>query len=275
MGFRCRAPCHGGRRLEADPPLWTEFDLSRRCAIEYSTERSPEREKERLMDVNNAHSGDFGAALRAVRSGHEFSHSDVKRLLSVTEPSETELLFSAARAARSKHFGRRVFLYGFVYFSTHCRNECTFCLYRRSNVGKPRYRKTTKEAVEIATRLVDSGVHLVDLTMGEDPLMYEKGRFEPLIDMVEAIRRETDRPVMVSPGVVGRRVLRQLRDAGADWYACYQETHNRCLYRRLRSGQDYDCRADSRLHAMGLGMLAEDGVLIGAGESLADRATSV
>ena len=36
---------------------------------------------------------------------------------------------------------------------------------------------------------------------------------------------------MVSPGVVDRCVLSDLRDAGAEWYACYQETHDRALYR--------------------------------------------
>ena len=49
-----------------------------------------------------------------------------------------------------RHFGDAVFLYGFVYFSTYCRNECTFCLYRRGNAESPRYRKSIDEVVAIA-----------------------------------------------------------------------------------------------------------------------------
>ena len=38
-----------------------------------------------------------------------------------------ERLFAAAREARRRAFGNRIFLYGFLYLSTHCRNDCTFC----------------------------------------------------------------------------------------------------------------------------------------------------
>ena len=65
----------------------------------------------------------------------------------VDEPGQAELLFEVARQLREAHFGRKVFLYGFVYFSTHCRNRCTFCLYRQGNDAAPRYRKTTAEVV--------------------------------------------------------------------------------------------------------------------------------
>jgi methylornithine synthase len=80
---------------------------------------------------------------------------------------------------------------------------------------------------------------------------------------------------MVSPGVVPREVLRRLQEAGADWYACYQETHTPELYARLRPGQDYLERAASRSEALAENLHAEDGILLGVGESAGDRARSI
>jgi methylornithine synthase len=53
---------------------------------------------------------------------------------------DRETLFAAARELRSRHFGDAVFLYGFVYFSTWCRNRCVFCFYRAGNDQSPRNR---------------------------------------------------------------------------------------------------------------------------------------
>ncbi len=70
-------------------------------------------------------------------------------------------------------------------------------------------------------------------------------------------------------------MLAALAATGAEWYACYQETHARTLYESLRTGQDFDERARARLDAAALGMLVEDGALLGVGETLADRALTV
>ena len=69
---------------------------------------------------------------------------------------------------RCREFGDGIFLYGFVYFSTYCRNDCNFCYYRSSNQLPERYRKSREEIIRTAVDLKESGVHLIDLTMGED-----------------------------------------------------------------------------------------------------------
>ncbi len=200
---------------------------------------------------------------------------DVAALLAITEPSDVAALFAAASELRRRRFGDAVFLYGFVYFSTYCHNECTFCLYRRGNPASPRYRKTLDEVVAIAQGLAASGVHLIDLTMGEDPLYFASNEFDALVELVGAVKEATGLPVMISPGQVSADVLAALRDAGADWYACYQETHAPELYARLRVGQDFAARAAARSAAAGLGMLVEDGMLLGIGETIDDRALTV
>ncbi|HUK76181.1 MAG TPA: radical SAM protein [Thermoleophilia bacterium] len=239
--------------------------------------------------------------LERALAGEPPAADEIEALLATHEPAAVAELFAAASEVRGRRFGDAVFLYGFVYFSTYCRNDCTFCLYRASNPDGPRYRKSLDEVVAVSRDLARSGVHLIDLTMGEDPLYGAGGEgggpdetdaggagggsdeadarggreFEALVALVTAVKAATGLPVMVSPGVVPARGLAALAATGAEWYACYQETHARALFERLRIGQDFGERARARLDAARAGMLVEDGALLGAGETLADRALTV
>ncbi|MGE5343386.1 MAG: methylornithine synthase PylB [Candidatus Omnitrophota bacterium] len=199
---------------------------------------------------------------------------DILTLLN--QKDKTEALFAAARDTRTRYFGNRVFLYGFIYISTYCRNNCNFCFYRDSNPVPKRYRKAEDQILDACDKLAESGVHLLDLTMGEDPFFFTdpaKG-FDPLFRLVETVKASTHLPIMVSPGVVSESVLKSFADAGADWFACYQETHNRSLFSRLRPGQDYDARLKVKSIAHRLGMFTEEGILVGIGETPQDIAHS-
>jgi methylornithine synthase len=80
---------------------------------------------------------------------------------------------------------------------------------------------------------------------------------------------------MVSPGVIPDNVLARFVECGADWYASYQETHARALFRRLRPGQSFDERMNKKYVAKRFGILVEEGILSGAGESLDDVTSSI
>jgi methylornithine synthase len=188
---------------------------------------------------------------------------------------EAPLVLAAARELRARHSGDAVYLYGFVYFSTYCRNECAFCFYRADNDESPRYRKTADEVIAICRDLAESGVVLLDLTMGEDPEIHSEPGHRALVDLVAGVASETGAPVMVSPGVLPEASLRDLAGAGADWYALYQETHTRELYERLRVGQPFEERVEARSAARRAGLLVEDGLLTGIGDTPADRAASI
>ncbi|MEG2005382.1 MAG: methylornithine synthase PylB, partial [Bilophila sp.] len=89
------------------------------------------------------------------------------------------------------------------------------------------------------------------------------------------LRETTGLPVMLSPGVLNDAQLDLLAQAGVDWYACYQETHNQDLFTRLRPGQGYEKRLQARRQAAALGVRTEEGVLVGVGATLEDLADSV
>ena len=210
---------------------------------------------------------------RALR-GIPPSREEIVQLLSLDEQTAIHRVMDVARRIREQRFDNNLFLYGFIYFSTFCRNLCSFCFYRKTNNRSPRYRKDLVEVVRIASELVDSGVHLVDLTMGEDPLLHEKDAFEPVFDMIEEVKKVSGIPVMISPGVVSTENLKHLAGIETDWYALYQETHNPELFRRLRIGQSFKQRATKRKQARSFGMLVEDGILLGVGETVHDRTQS-
>ena len=182
-------------------------------------------------------------------------------------------LFALARAEREKVFGNKVFMYGFVYFSTFCKNNCNFCYFRKSNAIK-RYRKTKDEILDIAKELVESGVNLVDLTMGEDALYHAEG-FATVLEIVKEIKETLGVPVMLSPGVMDPVLVEKFAELGTDWYALYQETHNQALFKRMRVDQDYYERMACKLYAKEKGMLIEEGLLVGIGETYADIADSL
>ncbi len=194
-------------------------------------------------------------------------------LLETDDERAAAELFEEARYVREKQFGNKMFLYGFVYFTTWCRNNCAFCYYRREN-DIERYRKTPDEVIRLSESLAESGVHLIDLTMGEDPA-YHRENFDTAVDIVNHIRSDIGLPVMISPGVVSDDVINHFAAAGADWYALYQETHNRELFSKMRLEQSYDERMHAKLYAKSRGMLIEEGLMSGIGETSRDIADSL
>lgn len=202
----------------------------------------------------------------------ELSNEEIKYLLEQTHEESVNKIFATARALREKYFGKKVFLYGFIYFSTYCKNDCNFCFFRRSNTKPPRYRKSLNEIITTAKKLQKSGVHLIDLTMGEDLHYFNNPR--ELVNIVRKVKEETELPIMVSPGVVNDEVIDELIYAGADWYALYQETHNKNLYGKLRINQYYEYRINAKRYAQKQGMLIEEGLLVGVSNSVLDTIES-
>ena len=218
---------------------------------------------------------DITPILQKSLDGQDLTVTEIEALLAAEDQNSVARLFEAARTVKTQYFGNKVFLYGFVYFSTHCRNNCSFCFYRSSNTDSVRSRKTDDEILELATSLEDSGVHVIDLTMGEDPLIHNDNHYNRLTDLVKMVNNAVDIPLMVSPGAIPERLFPVLMENGADWIACYQETHNMELFKKLRPDQDYEFRLNQKKWADKYGLLAEEGIMIGVGESVKDRADSI
>ncbi len=223
------------------------------------------------MSVNEA----VQQIIQKAVQGSFLEHSEMVQLLGVDDAGAEEL-FLAARTVRDRCFEKKIFMYGFVYFSTYCRNNCAFCFYRKSNEDSIRYSKEPTEIIETAEHLAKAGIHLVDLTMGEDPYyINDLEGFKRLEKIITDVKIAAGLPVMISPGVLNEAMLHRLRQIGVEWYACYQETHNREIFKKLRLGQSYDERMEAKAVAKKMGFLTEEGLLAGVGETDADIADSM
>ena len=203
----------------------------------------------------------------------KLTKKDIIYYLETTEEDKIQELFRLARTVRDNQFDKKIFLYGFVYFTTYCKNNCNFCYYRNEN-DIHRYRKNHEEVLNTALELAESGIHLIDLTMGEDPVFYEDD-FNSVTELVKKIKKETELPVMISPGVISANQVDRFAESGTDWYALYQETHNKRLFKQLRTGQSYDERMNIKLYAKKAGLLIEEGLMSGVGETSEDIADSI
>ncbi|MDM8537551.1 methylornithine synthase PylB [Desulfobacterales bacterium HSG17] len=213
-----------------------------------------------------------------LKQGSHVKKHELKYLLEIIKkPDEIELLFKEARNIRNRKFNKGIFFYGFVYFSTYCQNNCNFCHFRSSNYQLTRYRKSGQEILETARELSEAGVHLIDLTMGEDPDMSNASdpKFYDLVKMTGRVINDTGLPVMISPGIIPDKIISELAGMGVTWYACYQETFNRKLYSCLRPGQKFELRLAKKQSAKNNGLLIEEGILTGVGESTDDLAHSL
>ncbi|WP_406658279.1 methylornithine synthase PylB [Methanolobus sp. ZRKC2] len=200
-----------------------------------------------------------------ILNGSKLTDNELRELLSITDKEELEKLYYVSRKVRDHFFENKVFLYSFVYFSTYCKNKCTFCYYRESN-SINRYRLDINEVRNICRALKGENIHMVDLTMGEDPYFHEHP--ERFTDVVRMVKTELNLPIMISPGVLQNESLKELHDNGANFLALYQETHDRELYGKLRVGQSFEDRVNARSFAKSIGYCVEDGILTGVGNDI-------
>ncbi|WP_292376898.1 methylornithine synthase PylB [Methanosarcina sp. UBA411] len=208
---------------------------------------------------------EFNSLGEKIIEGYQLSDNDLRFLLSLESEEDLERLYSAARKVRDHYFGNRVFLNCFIYFSTYCKNRCSFCYYNCKNEIN-RYRLTAEEIKETCKTLKGAGFHMVDLTMGEDPYYYEDP--DRFVELVQIVKEELGLPIMISPGLMDNSTLIKAREKGANFLALYQETYDTELYRKLRVGQSFYGRVNARLFAKKQGYCVEDGILTGIGNDI-------
>jgi methylornithine synthase len=197
--------------------------------------------------------------------GFQLSDDNLRALLSLESEEDLEKLYYVARKVRDYYFGNRIFLNCFIYFSTHCKNQCTFCYYNCKNEIN-RYRLTKEEIKEICTALNGAGFNMIDLTMGEDPYYHEEP--DRFVEIVQMVKEELKLPIMISPGMMDNATLLKAREKGANFFALYQETYDTELYQRLRMGQSFEGRVNARRLAKEQGYCIEDGILTGVGNDI-------
>ena len=190
----------------------------------------------------------------------QLSDEDLYNILSINDEESLNKLFWVACEIKNYFFKNKIFLYGFIYFSTYCKNNCSFCYYCSKNDIK-RYRITSNELINICNNLKEKNLHLIDLTMGEDQYFYNN--IEELIKYINIVKKITNKKIMLSPGVLNINAIKKLKDFDIQFLALYQETYDIKLFHLLRPKQSFFKRLFLRKYAKKIGFLIEDGILTG------------
>lgn len=185
-----------------------------------------------------------------------FSSSDIKHLLSTSDPQAVDALMEEACRVRDEVYGRRVFMRGLIEVSSHCRNNCFYCGLRR-DVPCRRYRLGKEQILDCCRIGHELGFRTFVLQGGEDAWFTD----ERVCDIVSTIRSLfPDCAVTLSLGERSRESYAALRDAGADRYLLRHETADAAHYARLHPSE---MSFDNRMRC--LQDLRELGFQVGAG----------
>ena len=198
-----------------------------------------------MENHGNAKERDHGAGVKALveKLGREQDLSD-EEFLALLRLPDAEALFAAAREARDRVYGRRVFIRGLIEFTNFCKNDCLYCGIRRSNQRAQRYRLTKEEILECCEEGYALGFRTFVLQGGEDPYFTD----DKMADIVAAIRALfPDCAITLSIGERSRASYERLFAAGANRYLLRHETADPAHYARLHPPE---CSLENRLRCL-------------------------
>jgi len=170
-------------------------------------------------------------------------------------PNIEKELFQKADEVRKKFCGDEVYIRGIINFSSYCCRNCLYCGLRRDNKELKRYRMKPQEIVNVARKIVNSGVNTIVLQSGDD-FYYTR---QTLSWIIQKIKQMGDVAVTLSVGERALEDYKAWKEAGADRYLLKHEAANPKLYEKLHPGQSLRKRR-KLLH-----ILKKMGYQIGAG----------
>ena len=195
--------------------------------------------------------------IRKLCRDHRLTTAEYERLIrDRTEDSARELRRLADQTRRSI-YGNRVFIRGAVELSSICKNDCLYCIQRRSNSSCYRYRLRPREIFDCFEEGYGLGHRSFLLRGGEDRFYTD--------ELLERLIRELKDhfpgcAVTLALGERSRESYERLFNAGADRYLMRHECANRGLYESLHPAE---MSWENRMHC--LNVMKEVGYQSGCG----------
>lgn len=109
----------------------------------------------------------FVDVLAKSRDKQALSASECAVLLNATDPDQVAMLFQTARDLKRSIYGNRIVLFAPLYIGNYCKNDCSYCGFRRSNTRAVRRTLSHDEIVRQVTALEDAGHKRLILVFGE------------------------------------------------------------------------------------------------------------
>ncbi|MGL6113426.1 MAG: 2-iminoacetate synthase ThiH [Cetobacterium sp.] len=185
-----------------------------------------------------------------------------------------EIMAQKANEISIQYFGKEIQLYGPLYISNICDNECTYCAFKKSNGIKRRH--LTYEEIETEAKYISENLKLdnIILLTGESTV----NSIEYLSKAIEILKKYFS-TVIIEIHPMDKNHYEELFKVGLDGVTVYQECYNEELYKNFHlegKKSDYRYRLDTPQRAgeanlrainigtlFGLGNIVEEGFLSG------------
>ncbi len=150
------------------------------------------------------------------------------------EDASLENLYSKARDAALKVYGKSIYIRGLIEFTNYCKNDCLYCGIRRSNLDLDRYRLDRADIIACVNEGYELGYRTFVLQGGEDSNYSDKD----ICDIVYVIKTlHDDVAVTLSIGEKEKSSYKAYYDAGADRYLLRHETADEEHYAKLHPNE--------------------------------------
>lgn len=154
---------------------------------------------------------------------------DVATLLYAEHPQDMASIFAEAKRIKDTLYGNRVVLFAPLYVSDFCKNNCTYCGYRRDN-GFARRALQPHEIAEEVKLLEKMGHKRLALEVGEDHQNYP---FTEILNTIDTIYAQSDiRRINVNIAPVSVEQFAELKRHEIGTYILFQETYLQSQYRK-------------------------------------------
>ena len=149
--------------------------------------RTPER-------TPSARAAEFARLLESDWQSSGTVREVLRRILTLTDADEVDVLRAAAERALLAHCGDSVRLRGLIEFSNRCVLDCRYCGIRRGNRAVKRFSLSVDDVVGCARWCADKGYGSLVLQSGErrDPTFVR--RVETMIRAIKAATRSAMQP---------------------------------------------------------------------------------
>lgn len=200
-------------------------------------------------------------------------HENIIRLLSVTENSERQELYTAARNLKYSVSGKFVSLRGLVEFSNICCCDCFYCGVRKSNPNFRRYTMSIEEIVSCAEKAAAFGYGSLVLQSGER----SDADFVDFVEKVLLKIRHLHLGVTLSCGVQTLETYQRWHAAGASRYLLRIESSSKEIFNKIHPEEiTWESRVEALQNLRKADYQLGTGVMIGLpGQTIEDLANDI
>lgn len=195
--------------------------------------------------------------IRKLSRNHRLTTAEYERLIRERTPESARELRRLADQTRRRSYGTKVLIRGAVELSSICKNDCLYCIQRRSNRACDRYRLRPREIFDCFEEGYGQGHRSFLLRGGEDGF-YSDELLESLIRKLKA--KFPGCAVTLALGERSQESYQRLYNAGADRYLMRHECADRELYESLHPAE---MSWENRMHC--LNVIKEVGYQSGCG----------